>query len=202
MAAPSSLFFYGIQCIFFLSFSIIVHVVTRVRNLCVNCETVQSLSCSLFSFQKKPTTKVVVYVEMVPRARRRHLPVYRGVLAVCQRPCDKTQVGDNGGPSSPYSSSSSPSSSSSSSPCSFDPFSIPLCLPPLAAVFVQHRLLPIQSVSSTAEGRPCFTSAHYNASVFTFPHSTIRTTQRCRHGGLLLKQRSLTGLWPDPCPRP
>lgn len=51
---------------------------------------------------------------MVPQARCRHLPVYRGVLRDCERQCDKTQVSDNGGPS-PF------SSTSSSSPCSFNP---------------------------------------------------------------------------------
>lgn len=120
---PVLFFFCGIQCFFVLSFSIITHVLTRVHNLCVS-ETVKSLSCSLFSSKKKKEPiNIVVYVEMVPRARCRHLPVYRGVLTVCQRPCDKTQVSDNGGPSS-----SSSSSSSASSPCLFDPppdFSLP-----------------------------------------------------------------------------
>lgn len=131
---------------------------------------------------------------MVPRARCRHAPVYRGVLTVCQRPCDKTQVSDNGGPS--FS-----SSSSSSSPVHLTPpdFSFP------------------------SAPRSCFRSASFTShpqcqlkcgELFVFhkhalqcqrvyiPRSTICTTRRCSHRVLLLKQRSLTGLQCDPGPRP
>lgn len=69
------------------------------------------------------------------------------------------------------------------------PLPISLSLPPLAAVFVQHRLLPIHSVGSNARSCWCFTSAHYNASVFTFPaeqyaqHGTADTECYCSNKG-------------------
>lgn len=123
---------------------------------------------------------------MVPQARCRHRPVYRGVLTVCQRPCDKTQGSDNGSPSPS-------SSSSSSSPCS--PSSPRSCF--RSASFTSHPQRQLQCRELFV-----FHKRTLQCQCVYIPCSTIRTTRHCTHRVLLLKQRSLTGLQSDPGPRP
>lgn len=83
------------------------------------------------------------------------------------------------------------------------PLPISLSLLPLAAVFVQHRLLPIHSFGSNAES---FTSAHYNASVFTFPaqqyaQQALQTQSAVAQTKVLNKGSSLIQV-PGPDPHP
>lgn len=134
-----------------------------------------------------------MYAEVVPRACCRRRLVYRTVLTVCvcSRSFDRTQVTDNG---APYDSSFSTSSLRSR------PLTVSLSLCP-AAVFVQHRLLSIQNVSSNVELYPFHKHALQCRRVY-IPRLTIRTTLHCGRGELLLKQRPLTGLESDPAPRP
>lgn len=120
--------------------------------------------------------------------------LFTDVLTVCQRPCDKRRsVIMEAPPPHPH-------------------------LPPPLPV----RLTP-PDFSSPSAPRSCFRSASFTShpqcplqcrELFVFhkrtlqcqcvyiPCSTIRTTRRCRHRVLLLKQRSLTGLQSDPGPRP
>lgn len=127
----------------------------------------------VLQFNVSKTINIIVCVEMVPWACCRRLLVYRTVLTVCvcSKPCDRTQVTDNG--------VSSSSSFLFIQPLTFPPPPYALQLFLFSFVYFPSKML--------AQMQSCthFTSTHYNAGVFTFPaqhyrqHSTADMEKHC-----------------------